>query len=251
MATAVHRRLAYPPLAPRAGRRPQRTETALTTTTKHEEAIEAGRGAGPARWPDAGAGARTAPPTTNGVEARTASGPPATAAVLMQRIQAGEHQALGELYDRLAVRAYRTAFAVCRDRDRAQDAVQDAFVSIWSSRALFRPELGGVVPWAMTVVRNRALDLRRREACSFPDDSGLDRRAAPDDVPGDVIARSEADRIAELLSQLPPPQRQVIQLGFYAGYTHAEIARRLGVPPGTVKGRMRLGLTKLRAGLDG
>jgi RNA polymerase sigma-70 factor, ECF subfamily len=168
----------------------------------------------------------------------------------MQRIQDGEHEALGELYDRLAVRAYRTAFSICRDRDRAQDAVQDAFVSIWSSRALFRPELGSVVPWAMTVVRNRAHDLRRREARSFPADAEFDHRAAPDDVPGDVMARHEADQMTELLSQLPPAQRQVIQLGFYSGYTHAEIARQLGLPPGTVKGRMRLGLDKLRAGLE-
>ncbi len=87
-----------------------------------------------------------------------------TDAVLMQEVQAGQRSALAELYDRFALRAYRTAFAVCHDRDCAEDAVQDAFVSMWSSRATYEPARGSVLGWAMTIVRHRAIYLARRRS---------------------------------------------------------------------------------------
>jgi RNA polymerase sigma-70 factor (ECF subfamily) len=171
----------------------------------------------------------------------------------MLEVQAGEHLALGELYDRLAVRAFRTALAVCRDCDCAEDAVQDAFVSMWSSRATYQPSRGSVAGWAMSIVRHRAIFLARRRSQGAGREDGsdrLDEQPAPDDVPGDFAARVEAGRLAELLARLPPAQQQVIRLGFFDGLTHQEIAHRLALPPGTVKGRMRLGLTKLRSALD-
>jgi RNA polymerase sigma-70 factor (ECF subfamily) len=174
-----------------------------------------------------------------------------TDAVLMRDVQAGERLALGRLYDRLAVQAYRTAFSVCHDRDCAQDAVQDAFVSMWSSRATYQPARGSVAGWAMSIVRHRAIYLaRRRSLAATRDDARLERQPARDDVPGDFAVRADTEALAELLARLPPAQRQVIQLGFFDGLTHEEIARRLALPPGTVKGRMRLGLTKLRTELD-
>jgi RNA polymerase sigma-70 factor (ECF subfamily) len=182
-----------------------------------------------------------------------ASAPKLTDAVLMQEVQAGERLALGELYNRFASRAYRTAFAVCHDRDCAQDAVQDAFVSMWASRATYEPSRGSVVGWAMTIVRHRAIYLARRRSAAAGLDEGTDRlddQPAQDDVPTDFVARVETERLKELLERLPPAQRQVIRLGFFAGLTHEEIAHRLALPPGTVKGRMRLGLTKLRSDLD-
>ena len=87
-------------------------------------------------------------------------------AVLMREIQAGERVALGELYDRFAPRAFRTAFSVCHDRDCAQDAVQDAFVSMWSSRATYQAARGSVETWAMSVVRHRAIYLARRRSAA-------------------------------------------------------------------------------------
>ncbi len=174
-----------------------------------------------------------------------------TDAALMREVQAGERLALGRLYDRLAVRAYRTAFSVCHDRDCAQDAVQDAFVSMWSSRATYQPARGSVAGWAMSIVRHRAIYLaRRRSLAAARDDARLEQEPSRDDVPGDFAARAETQELAELLALLPPAQRQVIQLGFFDGLTHEQIARRLALPPGTVKGRMRLGLTKLRSELD-
>ena len=82
----------------------------------------------------------------------------------MQDVQAGSRVALGELYDRLRPRAYRTAMSVCHDHDCAQDAVQDAFVSIWVSRETYRAARGTVVHWALSIVRHRAIYLARRRS---------------------------------------------------------------------------------------
>jgi RNA polymerase sigma-70 factor, ECF subfamily len=176
-----------------------------------------------------------------------------TDAVLMREVQAGERLALGELYDRFALRAFRTALSVCHDRDCAQDAVQDAFVSMWSARATYQPARGSVVGWAMSIVRHRAIYLARRRSLTAGREEGparLEGQPARDDVPADFAARIETERLAEFLARLPSAQREVIQLGFFEGLTHEQIARRLALPPGTVKGRMRLGLTKLRCELD-
>jgi RNA polymerase sigma-70 factor (ECF subfamily) len=175
-------------------------------------------------------------------------------AALMREIQAGSRDALGELYVRLARPAYRTAIAVCHDRDCAQDAVQDAFIAIWLSRSTYRAERGAVVHWAMSIVRNRAIYLvRRRSAGRALGEAAarLEEQAAGDDVSSDFDSRAEADQLRLQLARLPPAQQQVIRLAFFNDLTHKEIASRLALPPGTVKGRMRLGLRKLRAGFEG
>jgi RNA polymerase sigma-70 factor (ECF subfamily) len=105
----------------------------------------------------------------------------------------------------------------------------------------------------MTIVRHRAIYLARRRSAAAGIDEGpsrLDDQAATDDVPTDFALRTETEELAALLARLPPTQREVIRLGFFEGLTHEEIASRLALPPGTVKGRMRLGLTKLRSALD-
>jgi RNA polymerase sigma-70 factor, ECF subfamily len=176
-----------------------------------------------------------------------------TDAVLMREVQAGERVALGELYDRFALRAFRTALSVCHDRECAQDAVQDAFVSMWSSRSTYQPARGSVVGWAMTIVRHRAIYLARRRAVAASREQGsvgLERHPSSDDVAAELDVRCEREQLTQLLRRLPAAQREVIQLGFFDGLTHRQIAQRLALPPGTVKGRMRLGLTKLRGELD-
>ncbi len=176
-----------------------------------------------------------------------------TDAVLMQEVQAGHGAALGQLYDRFASRAYRTAFIACHDRDCAEDAVQDAFLSMWSSRASYQPARGPVLGWVMAIVRHRAIYLARHRTASAALNAGagrLEAQPARDDVPADFAARTEAEQLTRLLTRLPPAQGEVIRLGFFEGLTHEQIARHLSLPPGTVKGRMRLGLTKLRSELD-
>ena len=130
-----------------------------------------------------------------------------TDAMLMREVQAGERRALAELYDRFASRAYRTAFSVCHDRDCAEDAVQDAFVSMWSSRATYEPGRGSVVGWAMTIVRHRAIYLARRRSAAAKLDEGsahLDDQPASDDVPTDFVARAETEQLNELLGGCRP-----------------------------------------------
>ncbi len=170
-------------------------------------------------------------------------------AELMRRVQSDDADAFEELYDRHAARALRIASSVCRNPKRAEDAVQEGFLSAWRSRANYRPEAGEVCAWVMVVVRNRAIDIARRNVnhdTNVVSDHTLDALAASDDVPAQVIANERAAAIRQLLDELPETQREVIQLAFYGGLTHSEIAQQLNLPAGTVKGRMRLGLNKLR-----
>lgn len=172
---------------------------------------------------------------------------------LMARVSAGSVEAFGELYDRYSDRAYRLALSVCRDRDRAQDAVQDAFLSLWKSRTGYLAQRGSVAAWLLSTVRYRAIDVERRHGTHASHRAGEDRLdgiPATDDVSGQAITRSEADRLRASLARLPDAQREVIALAYYGRLTHTEIATQLGLPAGTVKGRMRLGLQKLRESLD-
>lgn len=167
---------------------------------------------------------------------------------LMARVSAGNVEAFGELYDRYCDRAYRVARAICRD-EHAQDAVQEAFLSVWKSRASYKSQRGTVAAWLLTTVRYRAIDLMRVNSKqvargAYPDQ--LNAHAAPGDVQERVIHRAEADRVRAELAMLPDAQHEVISLAFYGQLSHTEIAARLGLPTGTVKGRMRLGLQKLR-----
>jgi RNA polymerase sigma-70 factor (ECF subfamily) len=105
----------------------------------------------------------------------------------------------------------------------------------------------------MSIVRHRAIQLARRRSIGRALDDGvahLEGQPDAEDIPGNLDARADADRVKLLLARLPRAQQQVIALAFFSDLTHMEIARRLALPPGTVKGRMRLGLRKLRAGLE-
>ena len=171
---------------------------------------------------------------------------------LMVQVSAGSVEAFGKLYDRFGERAYRVAFAVCRDEDRAQDAVQEAFLSLWKGRTSYRSQQGTVAAWLLTGARYRAIDLARRNgrhASHRADADHLDEFPALDDVSEEVIQRDGADRLQASLARLPDNQREVITLAYYGQLSHTEIADHLNLPAGTVKGRMRLGLQKLRASI--
>jgi RNA polymerase sigma-70 factor (ECF subfamily) len=171
----------------------------------------------------------------------------------MARVCTGNTVAFGELYDLHSVRAYRLARAVCFHRDDAEQAVQEAFVSIYNSRTSFQSQRGTLSAWVLSVVRHRALDVSRnnvRDTTRRADEDALAVYAAPGDVAGHVVERSEASRVRIMLHALPDAQREVITLAFYGELTHNEIATHLSVPLGTVKGRTRLGMTNLRQELD-
>jgi RNA polymerase sigma-70 factor (ECF subfamily) len=168
---------------------------------------------------------------------------------VMAGVKAGSVAAFGVLYDRYCDRAYRIAWSVCRDDDRAEEAVQEAFSSIWKTRTTYDSQVGMVAPWVLTVVRYRAIDIARSNGLHVArraDDDVLHAVRAPDSVADEVVARAQARDLLSLLARLPDAQREVITLAFYGQLTHSEIAAHLDLPAGTVKGRMRLGLQRLR-----
>lgn len=171
---------------------------------------------------------------------------------LMARVTAGSVPAFAEIYDRYCDRAYRVARSVCREHGRAEEAVQEAFLTVWRSSGSYRSERGSVSAWLLTMVRHRAIDLARRNG------SHEHRRASEGqlaNLPGsadpseEVISRDDVARLRASLEKLPDAQHEVITLAFFGELSHVEIATQLGLPPGTVKGRMRLGMQKLSATL--
>ena len=169
---------------------------------------------------------------------------------LMLRVQADEPRALDRLYRRHSASAQRVAFSVCHDEGRAQDVVQESFVSVWRGRGGYRPT-GSFKSWLLRTVHNRALDCVRNESAQKrPPTARHD--PLPERDPGartpldGMIARGESDALRISLHSLPEAQSAIIDLAFFGGLTQEEIAERLDLPAGTVKGRMRLGLEKMR-----
>jgi RNA polymerase sigma-70 factor (ECF subfamily) len=174
---------------------------------------------------------------------------------LMTRVAEADDVAAFEiLYDRHCSLALRVARRLCNSPELANEAVQDAFLSIWRGRDRYDAASGTFASWAMTVVRNRSIDRIRKEAGGVgrvPLDDELlatlsDGRAATED---EVDRNDQVRRVRERLDALPRAQREAVVLSFYGGLSHGQIATRLALPVGTVKGRMRLALAKLADGL--
>jgi RNA polymerase sigma-70 factor (ECF subfamily) len=174
--------------------------------------------------------------------------------VLMRRVQADDAHAFGQLYDRHVARALSVARSVGHRSTRAEDAVQEGFLSVWRSRASYRPGAGPFQAWAMTIVRHRAVDAIRSDAAAARPQltdltEGVPEKASAS-LQDDAIARCEGDALHASLKQLPDAQAEVITLAFFGELTHAEIAAQLALPEGTIEGRMRLGLMKLRSQME-
>ena len=135
----------------------------------------------------------------------------------------------------------------------AEDVVQEAFLSLWRSGARYDRTRGSVRSWVLGVVHNRAIDLFRRDSVragqDVSDDEAVQRLAAEGSIEHEVERREDAVQVRAALAELPTEQRQVIELAYFGGFTHTEISDMLKLPAGTVKGRMRLGLSKLRLSL--
>ncbi len=169
---------------------------------------------------------------------------------LMTRVQADDVGAFADLYDRHVTRALRVARSSCRTDGHAEDAVQEAFLSAWRGRTSYRSDSGSCQGWLMTIVRNRALDQARRDSggrlARFSDDDLVEDGHGTDSLHDAYVNRNEAGALRASVQRLPNPQAEVIMLAYFRGLTQSEIASRLALPLGTVKGRMRLGLSKLR-----
>lgn len=177
--------------------------------------------------------------------------PPSTDdASLARRIRSGDRDALGELYDRHASVALAVALRVIGDREQAEDLVHDAFVIAWQKIGRFDPARGSLRGWLLTIVRNRGIDRIRGRRPSVEIEAA-DLPSGPNPTWDEAISRLSADQVRSALDALPPEQRTAIELAYFNGRTYREIAQLTGVPQGTVNGRMRLALAKLREALAG
>ena len=172
---------------------------------------------------------------------------------LMQYVRKGDARAFEVLYERHSGVAFSLAYRMTGRRAHAEDVVQEAFLSIWRSGARFDRQRGSVRTWVLGIVHNRAIDSLRRATVHDKrraSDEGIEERfEAADRTDVEVARREEATTVRTAMDTLPPEQSQVIELAYFGGFSHSEIAEMLSMPVGTVKGRMRLGLEKMRSAL--
>jgi RNA polymerase sigma-70 factor (ECF subfamily) len=176
-----------------------------------------------------------------------------TDAALIAAIQERDVHALEMLYDRHRVLAYSLALRSLGNPTDAEDVVQEAFLNIWRAAGTYRPDRSTARSWILSVVHHRAIDkLRSRKSRVQPValDEGMQ---IPDsaDVWREVSSKLSSDNVRRALRNLPDEQRRTIELAYFEGYTHVQISELMEVPLGTVKGRMRIGLHKLKSLLDG
>lgn len=171
----------------------------------------------------------------------------------MRHVQADDLRAFDALYARHSPQALGLARSICRDPRRAEDAIQEGFTSVWRARASYDPGRGSARAWLLTVIRHRCIDVMRRggrDDSLLSSDDVLDRIQSPNSTADVAEGHDEASRLQAVLRRLPDLQRDVLMLAYFGGLTHTEIAGRLGIPVGTIKSRMRLGLEKIRADVD-
>src|SRR3954447_19221268 len=172
---------------------------------------------------------------------------------LMQLVRRGDARAFEVLYDRHSRVAFSLAYRMVGTRAPAEEVVQEGFLALWRSGARYDRARGSVRTWILGIVHNRAVDALRRGTVHDrrrASDEGIEERFAAEERTDAEVARlDEAREVRSALKMLPPDQLKVIELGYFGGFTHSEIAAMLDEPLGTVKGRMRLGLAKMREAL--
>jgi RNA polymerase sigma-70 factor (ECF subfamily) len=173
---------------------------------------------------------------------------------LMPLIAAKDPEAFAVFYDRHGGAAYSLAYRVVGEAGAAEDVTQEAFISLWRSGARYDRTRGSVRAWMLSIVRNRAIDALRAGAgrapkLNFDDEAVLEQRPAEERTEEEAMRHETAGEIRGALNRLPNDQSKVIELAYFGGFSQSEIAQMLGVPLGTVKGRMRLGLEKVRGDL--
>jgi len=173
--------------------------------------------------------------------------------LLLRRIATQDRQALAEFYDLIAGPLFSTATRILGDAHEAEEVVQDVFVQIWEKAATFDAALGSPFTWAMRITRNRSIDrLRSRQrrtklAAQFQENFEITTNGPA----AGELGEEAVVHIRSTVSRLPADQRRVIEMAFFGGLTHVEIAEALGEPLGTVKARIRRGMMKLRESLQG
>ena len=161
----------------------------------------------------------------------------------------GDAQAFAVLYDRHSRAAYSLAYRMMNGRQAAEDLAQDAFLKVWRAATSYRADRGGVRTWILSIVHNRGIDQLRSSASRRRVQARVEAttdRWQPSEAFAETWRNSQREQVREALDTVPPEQLKILALAYFSGYTHMEIAENLDVPLGTVKGRMRLGLKKLR-----
>jgi RNA polymerase sigma-70 factor (ECF subfamily) len=191
---------------------------------------------------------KIATPAAGGYDGRMDTPAHAADQVLLARVSGGDATALRALYDGCAGRAMSIAFRVLGTRSEAEEVVQETFVQVWRQAASYDASRGGAMAWIATIVRSRALDRLRSRAASDRAVARSEEDADPPTAPAPPELAAQRELRAQVMSALaalPLEQRSAIELAYYEGLSHSEIAARLGDPLGTVKTRVRLGLAKL------
>ncbi len=172
---------------------------------------------------------------------------------LISLTQSGNAEAFAALYDRHSRSAYSLAYRMMGERQSAEDLVQDAFLKVWRSSGSYRADRASVRTWMLSVVHNRGVDQLRSTASRRRTQDRVEA-SAPKSQPSEAFAEtwrnSQRDQVREALKTLPDEQLKILELAYFSGYTHVEIAGLLDLPLGTVKGRMRLGLKKVKGFFD-
>jgi RNA polymerase sigma-70 factor, ECF subfamily len=174
---------------------------------------------------------------------------------LMQLVRRGDTLAFEVVYERHATAAFSLAYRMTGARNVAEDVVQEAFLSLWRSGARYDRDRGSVRTWVLGIVHDRSIDALRRSMVHDrrrASDEGIEERfESGERTDVEVARRDEAREVRTALRSLPAEQSHVIKLAYFGGFSHSEIADMLDTPIGTVKGRMRLGLKKMRGELNG
>jgi RNA polymerase sigma-70 factor, ECF subfamily len=172
---------------------------------------------------------------------------------LISLVQTNDAEAFAVLYDRHSRTAYSLAYRMMGERQAAEDLLQDAFLKLWRAAGSYRAERGSVRTWLLSIVHNRGIDQLRSSASRRRTQEKVEA-SAPWVQPSEAFAQSwrnaQREQVREALKSLPEEQLKVLELGYFSGYTHVEIAELLDLPLGTVKGRMRLGLKKIKDYFD-
>jgi RNA polymerase sigma-70 factor (ECF subfamily) len=168
---------------------------------------------------------------------------------LISLVEAADAEAFATLYDRHSRAAFSLAYRMMGERQASEDLTQDAFLKVWRGASSYRADRGSVRTWILSIVHNRGIDQIRSQASRRRTQERVEA-SAPRSQPSEAFAEawrnSQRDQVREALNTLPSEQLKILELAYFSGYTHVEISDLLDLPLGTVKGRMRLGLKKIR-----
>lgn len=200
-----------------------------------------------------GAGSLTShnPPDAGVADVSTSSG---DLSALLQSASQGDQVAFGRLYDRVAPRVFGLALRIVRDRSIAEEVTQDVFVQLWRQAGEVDPKRGSPIGWILTLTHRRSVDRVRSEQAQSDRLRRYESQSttpAYDSTSEEAVGRIEANRVQKALALVGEPHRTTVELAYFGGLTHSEVAQRMDVPLGTAKTRIRDGLRKLRAQMNG